>query len=504
MVRIRHGEMPATLESLDEALEAVRDITSSLGIASAPLKTSGLTPYGFLFESLQTKDCLLPEADQTIPNLIKLGQAMTDTGTSSADSAIPAAYTYLGQFIDHDITLEINSSKLVNLAKTFTPLKRSEINDHIRNRRTPTLDLDCVYGSTSDGDPVPKICDLLTVGSVEPVGNPVPKKDAFNDLPRKPGSDNPQINREALIGDARNDENLIISQMHVAFLRAHRAIVNMGHKFDAAKKILIEHYQWMIIHDFLKRRLGDMDTVEDLVNHGTRYYRPKDICSLYMPLEFSSAAYRFGHSMIRASYDINENEQKASLKDLFDMTAFSGELKGYPHIPQSWVVDWKRFMDGGTNVARRIDTFLVDPLKRLQETTGIKIESLMANLAIRNLLRGYLFRLPTGQKVAEYLRYKVVTPDEIKKLVGDEQFAVLEAGEFHEHTPLWYYILAESAIKGSGGLGPVGKTIVAETLIGLIRWTDNSILQQPGWKPTLGKYKGRFTLKDFFELAGVW
>jgi len=504
MVRIRHGEMPATLESLGEALTSIRKITSGLGIASAPLKTSGLTPYGFLFESLQTKDCLLPDTDKTIPNLINLGDSMTDTGNSSADSAIPSAYTYLGQFIDHDTTLEINSDRLVRLEKNFKPLEPSEINYHIRNRRTPTLDLDCVYGPTSDGDPIPRICDSLTVGSVEPIGAPVPNKDPFNDLPRKPASKNPGIDREAIIGDARNDENLIVSQMHVAFLRAHRAIVNKGYKFDAAKKILIEHYQWIIIHDFLKRRIADLETVTDLVNHGTRYYRPKDTCNLYMPLEFSGAAYRFGHSMVRASYDVNANEQNASLKDLFDVTAFSGQLAGQPHIPQSWVVDWQRFLDGGTNQARRIDTFMVDPLKRLQETTGVVVKNVMANLAIRNLLRGYLLRLPTGQKVAQYLGHKVLTPDEIKKKVGDDQFAILKAGEFHEHTPLWYYILAESAIRGTGGLGPVGKTIVAETLIGLIRWTDNSILQQPGWKPTLGKYGGLFTLKDFFQLAGVW
>ena len=57
---------------------------------------------------------------------------------------IPAGFTYLGQFVDHDITLDLTS-----LAdKEKDPLG-------IENFRTPSLDLDCVYGLGPGRQPAP-------------------------------------------------------------------------------------------------------------------------------------------------------------------------------------------------------------------------------------------------------------------------------------------------------------------------------------------------------------
>jgi hypothetical protein len=514
MVRVRHGEL-ISLSQLDEAISEVHKINARLRLASAPVRISGPTQFDYMFPKLQSDPgALLPDdkPEETVENLKKLGETMSEPGTNTEfDSVTPAAYTYFGQFVDHDITLELQSDELRDLDNPeLKPLPPDVIRNEIKNRRTPTPDLDSVYGVTSDGEPVPRVCSDLVVSPVSPspgIG-PRPKgKDEHNDLPRKIRSDDHEVDREALIGDARNDENLIISQMHVAFLRAHRAlVVGRGLTFNEARKTLVQHYQWLIVHDFLKRIAGK-EVVDEILTYGHRFYRPHDPpCGLYIPLEFSAAAYRFGHSMVRSSYDYNDNFPAATLKQLFSITAFSGELGGYEHVPEAWIIQWEKFMDGG-NRARRIDTGLVNPLSALQDTQGQPIRGTKGNLAVRNLLRGYLLRIPVGQQVAQALGLRALSAKEIERVaseVNPEQVKVLRESKFIEHTPLWYYILAESAARSPGMLGPVGRTIVAEVLIGLVRWSDDSILSRPGWEPTLGSRPGRFTLEDFFRLAGVW
>jgi hypothetical protein len=88
---------------------------------------------------------------------------------------------------------------------------------------------------------------------------------------------------------------------------------------------------------------------------------------------------------------------------------------------------------------------------------------------------------------------------------SEEQVQVLEEAGFLERTPLWYYILAEAAELGGGQrLGPVGGTIVAEVLVGLVRRSANSILRAQNWQPTLPSAQpGAFTLTDLLKFAGV-
>jgi hypothetical protein len=253
--------------------------------------------------------------------------------------------------------------------------------------------------------------------------------------------------------------------------------------------------------------------VNEILTYGNKFYRPGNMsqgppsCALYMPLEFSVAAYRFGHSMVRSSYDYNVNFPTATLKQLFSLTAFSGELGGFEHVPEAWIIQWEKFL-GGPNMARKVDTRIVEPLYALQDTGGRPMQDVQGSLAVRNLLRGYLLRLPVGQKVAQALGLRVMLPEEIERAaskVSAKQAEVLREAKFLERTPLWYYILLESAEKAKGGLGPVGATIVAEVLIGLVRWSEDSILSRPGWKPTLpGSRPGQFTLEDFFRLADAW
>jgi hypothetical protein len=244
-----------------------------------------------------------------------------------------------------------------------------------------------------------------------------------------------------------------------------------------------------------------------------------------MPLEFSVAAYRFGHSMVRAAYDFNLNfntsgepgTTPATLSPfLFTFTALSGQLGEFDTLPDNWIIEWENLVDAGApfNRTRRIDTKLVEPLFQLTDFQGRPRRADRARLAVRNLLRGYLLRLPTGQAVARALQQKlsgvrdvpVLGPNRIRTgAASQEQVAVLEDGGFLERTPLWYYVLAEAAVLENGRrLGPVGGTIVAEVLVGLVRRSENSILRTTDWEPTLPSAdEGTFTLTDLLRFAGV-
>ncbi|MBA3432453.1 MAG: peroxidase [Actinobacteria bacterium] len=472
--------------------------------------------FGYLFPELQDDpDNLLPERRATRNALVDLGLAMRDArdAAGGGNIGIPAAYTYFGQFVDHDITLEASSANLPQLFDPdLAPLPLARIETDIRNTRTAMLELDSVYGELA-----PRVGARMKLGKVTDLGNQgepfrrPPGKGDNNDVPREPRDPDPRHDRAALIGDPRNDENLIVAQMHVAFLRAHNELVDRDASAEAAKRRLRRHYQHIVLHDFL-RRIANTDIVDDIVRHGNRIF-PND--EFFMPLEFSAAAYRFGHSMIRRDYEFNINFQPATLDQLFTFTALSGQLGDNDTLPENWIIQWENFVDTGAsfNHARRIDTKLVEPLFELTDLRGRPLPGDRKSLAVRNLLRGYLLRLPTGQAVARRLRRKlegvreitVLGANEIKNGVDSEQAQILEAAGFLQHTPLWYYILAEAAILTEGRrLGPVGSTIVAEVLIGLLRRSQDSILNVTDWQPNLpSETPGEFTLSDLLRFAGV-
>lgn len=520
MPRIPHGGT-IPIEVVKAELTAVRAAIADSPVLSVTMPPVGnLGDFDYLFLSQQGDEDLLPglsESPQILENLNALGLAMRDAGDESGDSNIPAIYTYFGQFVDHDITLETASADLDELfSPTLAPLSPEEVRDTISNLRTATLDLDSVYGV-----PAPRSADgqKLVVGKVTrlfgtkaPALRPDRAKDDFNDVPREPRSADASHDRAALIGDPRNDENTIISQLHTAFLLAHNQLVDRNHTFEQARTLLRQHYQWVVLHDFLKK-IVDPDIVNDLIARGgNRFYKPNP-ANFYLPLEYAVAAYRFGHSMVRAAYDFNlnfnfsgeEGTRPATLGQLFVFTRLSGgggALGGFDTLPDNWIIEWENVLEGG-NSARRIDTKLVEPLRGLDFTTPPTPRS---SLAVRNLRRGYLLRMPTGQAVAKAMGLTPLTPAELKNAVNDAtQVEILGRNndELATRTPLWYYILAEAAAGGGLKLGPVGGTIVAEVLIELVRRSEDSILQVPGWKPSLPSIGEDFILEDILVLAGV-
>lgn len=517
MPRLPHGEN-VSVGQIRRATELIAGSSKDVTLAFVAASAMDLQDFDFLFSKLQDDPAnLLPESRETRDGLARLGATMRDDGIArSEDSDIPSGYTYFGQFVDHDITFETTSAPLPALINPdLKPLPLNEIRQRIRNARSATLDLDSVYGL-----PAPRDGEKMRMGKVTPLhlaDKPFLRpagKDDENDLPREGRNSLANHDRAALTGDPRNDENVIIQQMHVAFLRAHNVLVNQGKSFEQARVILRQHYQHIVIHDYLKRIVSPQ-IVDDLLLNGNRFY---DAMAepFFLPLEFSAAAFRFGHAMVRADYAFNLNFNRsgepgtdpATLAKLFTFTAMSGQLTDMNTLPENWIIEWENFVDVGApfNKARRLTPKLVEPLFQLPGLQGQMEFEDGARLAVRNLLRGYLLRLPTGQAVARAIGQEPLTAEEIEAIAASpQQIQVLRETGFLQRTPLWFYILAEAAARESGQrLGLVGGTIVAEVLIGLIRRSENSILRTQNWAPTLPRIQAHtFTLSDLLRFADV-
>src|SRR5918997_6483622 len=255
------------------------------------------------------------------PNLKKLGAAMAVPGGGA--SQIPAGYTYLGQFVDHDLTFDKTS---VMFGANVTPAQ-------LLQAPPPSLDLDSLYGA-GPGDPESAkfyAADGLHLKTGKTTG---PTKNGF-DLPRGAGNTVAK-KRKAIIPDPRNDENLAVAQTHLAMIRFHNRVVDTqlgsvpdAQKFAKAREIVTKHYQWMIRSDYLPRicRAG---VVNDVFNNGRKAFEvgvaPTDVPT--MPIEFSVAAFRLGHSMIRRAYNWNSifDFDSGTLDFLFRFSAGSGNL----------------------------------------------------------------------------------------------------------------------------------------------------------------------------------
>ena len=393
------------------------------------------------------------------------------------------------------------------------------IRNDLKNLRTATLELDSLYGP-----PAPRAFPNLNKmligrvtsleGTEAPSLRPTGKGDD-NDLPREPRSPDFAHDRAARIGDPRNDENLIVAQLHLAFLKAHNRLVDQGRTFAQARRLLRQHYQHIVIQDFLKR-VADPAIVDRILQQRQPLLRRPGRAVL------PAAGVHRGRLPVRPHHDPRRLRLQPQLQPqrrpgtfpadlglLFTFTALSGELGDFDTLPENWIIEWERFVDTGTgaaNKARKFDTKLAGGLFHLQTVKGQEeTPADAARLAVRNLLRGYGLRMPTGQAVANHLGLTPLTATQLKAAAASTtQAGVLQNTGFLTRTPLWYYLLAEAKHHGGQRLGPVGSTIVAEVLIGLVRRSDDSILRTPGWTPTLpAATPGRFELADLLRFANV-
>ncbi|QTD57191.1 peroxidase family protein [Parasphingorhabdus cellanae] len=495
-MRMSHGEKLGgkNLHQMQDQMQQANLTLNDPG----PLQ-DGTFPFSYMFPNLQNSSSRLIEENQTVDNLLELAKAIAATpADQDVDGPIPAAYTYFGQFIDHDLTLDISSGE-IDEDNLYEILK--DPTSTLRSHRSPFLELDSIYNAPAPRQPEDKAKMLLDPTDGGPLDDP------FHDLPRENMDDTScRHGRVALTGDPRNDENLVVGQLHVAFLRAHNALVNKAStggkgdtRFIEAQGNLVRLYQSVIVNDYLPR-ICDREIVADVFENGPSFLKWSDRSKVAMPLEFSAAAFRFGHSMVRGRYGVNDSFPDQSLEELFTFTSLSGSISG--NLPDSWRLDWDRFSDRSDhtelNMARKIDARIALSLANLQHC-GEPVGSMIARqLSALNLVRGYRLRLPTGQAVADCIGTDVLQGNDFLDILPPEQKQAVSAGGFHNRTPLWYYILAESGDpSGVNGnhLGSVGSRIVAETF-----W--NILCYSRPYKS--GKSDGnKNELPDILKMAGV-
>jgi Animal haem peroxidase len=426
-----------------------------------------------------------------------------------------AGVTFFGQFLDHDITLDPRSP----LLEKSNPAKTT-------NFRTPAFDLDSVYGDGPEGSP--ELYDVSS-GDIKLRVDTIPGSELFSrkgavryDLPRDP-------NNTAILADSRNDEHVVLAQFHMAVLRFHNAVTDHLRKdpaladksaeqvFKLAQRQVRWHYQWIIVHEFLPLTIGQ-ERLDDIMKNGIRYYRVDDDSDdrrdrrskdPKLPIEFSVAAYRFGHSQIRPSYRLNFGPTGGS--PFFAFVFDDGQdpndpdpddMRGGKRAPRRFV-DWQTFFKfDATNFRpnKQIDGKLSSVVMLLPGSRGpapgLPADGVQS-LASRNLMRHVNFGIPSGQAIARKMRLPVLTP---------AQLEVLTPYGMEKSTPLWYYILKEAEIMEKGlRLGPVGSRIVGEVFVGLLKADETSYLaSRPNWTPVLpSATAGDFRITDMLTFAGV-
>jgi hypothetical protein len=438
----------------------------------------------------------LPSASFDPADLEALAEEMTsppedeDTRETEPDPEenqdLPAAYTYLGQFTDHDLTFAPTS-----------PLSGTLTADQFRalvNLRTPRFDLDNLYGRGPDEQPYMYEPDGIYLALGEPMsGNP--SDPGPRQLPRGPHG-------RALIGDPRNDENRIVAQLHAIFLRFHNRVADhLGGKdasFQEVRQQVRWHYQWVLVSDFLPTILEEQtyrSVFPDPHAPALTIARLRNGLEL-MPVEFSAAAYRFGHSMIRPDYRLNATIPR---RPIFSTSSDpAADLGGFRRIPADWAIDWQFFIDiehGARPDVRRpqlsykIDTALASPLGNLPP----RVATDPSSLALRNLERGAAFGLPSGQEVARALGVQPLADEELvigRATADSPRKPITEvAPGFAGHAPLWAYVLSEAqvtswqhAYPGPATdatpirLGPVGGRLIAEVFASLLLGDPTSYL----------------------------
>jgi hypothetical protein len=424
--------------------------------------------FGRMFPWLRGLKTFDPGADE----LGKVGGAMDGGNPPPQDTAqnnlrIKAGYTFLGQFVDHDLTLD-----------TTSILERQVDIDGTTNFRTPAFELDSVYGL---GPAVqPYLYDQTKPGHL---------------LISADGTDLQRNSQgRAIIGDPRNDENILISQLQLLFIKFHNTVydtefADMPHgraRFEAAQTFVRWHYQWLVLNEFLPRLVGTNLAAATIASPPFEFATDH----AFMPVEFSVAAYRFGHSQVRPGYALGAGRGAALFPGDPNAAFGTGDLRGFRPVPPELLVDWAVFFGGAAQASKKIDTLISTVLLKLPTGVVPKDEANRhRSLATRNLQRALDMNLPSGQTLASHMGIPALSEAETWTSNG------VKVGS--GPAPLWFYCLREGEVlTGGARLAGVGAAIVARTFVALMLKDKASYLvQEPGFVPKLGS-GGRFTVTD--------
>lgn len=452
--------------------------------------------FGRLFRAL-------PPANHDEESLLRLGAAMVAAPEAltrpelevedDENEGVDAGYTFVGQLIDHDLTFDPASS-----------LQRANDPDGLETWRTPRFDLDSLYGRGPDEQPYLYRADGVRFLLGRALADSVIDRGA-RDVPRVPGDEGEPA--RAIVADARNDENVILSQLHAVLMRFHNRVADVLTEEDGYAPAFADvqrevrwHWQWVVLHDYLPAIVGQSTVDRVLPKHG-----PPDLSFFrwrvepFLPVEFTAAVFRFGHSTVRPLYRLNT--LLANRQPIVSADPGVRGLAGFGEYPAHWAIDWSLFFELAGDPPRvgldrlqkswKPDTSLAHPLGRLDA----RLPGGTRSLPQRNLLRGARLNLPSGQAVARAMGLPVV-PD-AKLRVGRATEAAHPknppltsiSARFRDNAPLWFYVLAEAQQGFERNrtpltLGPVGGRIVAEVFAGLLLGDAHSHLSQcPGWTP---------------------
>lgn len=403
-------------------------------------------------------------------------------------------YTYFGQFVGHDLSHDLTPLDGPYLEPELTP-----------NYRTSFLNLDHIYGGGPSMSP--NLYEGESGAETFKLGSTVPAR-VRRDIPIE--------NDALLIGDqkdTRNLDHLILRQLHVAFLKFHNETVKQlradpptiagvaalgpGTIFERARRLVCCHYQWIVRHDFLPRILDTSTwSRRRMISAKAEQNR------FSIPIEFSLAAFRFGHSIVRNAYGLNCRQERVELCDLMTL----GQ-KASP-FPDDFAIEWGRFFDGlpasgPVASSSYLDTAIAPPLHGLTFAT-LQLSNRKErcaeprSLPVRTLLRGARAQLPSGQEVAEALvKQKIIrtneclTDSQLTRNTYDHSGSVLKSVGLGKTTPLFYYLLKEAELVGLGRtLGPIGSTIVAEVIRRVLEADSESYMSVMGskWRLPLWRF----------------
>jgi heme peroxidase len=379
-------------------------------------------------------------------------------------------YTYLGQFLAHDI------------ASRELPRKPT-------TQRTRRLDLDSVYGAGARFDQLGRFlyCAASPLYTMDLLRDPVTK--------------------EACIPDFRNDEHPIISQLHLTIQLFHNAALRViqtsasGHdldasrQFDFARRYVVATVQRIYVEDYL-RTCSDPQIYEA---HVAGRLRAFDVPATedQLPLEITHAAMRFGHSQVRDLYLLNADETETRLDELLFL---SGQFVGpaFRGIPKAKAVDWRRFFGWGRGqngirpgAGRRIGPNIVEPMSNLRELPAPG-EPPIPSIVVRNIAAGTRALLPSGQTVASRLAQlrldERISPELQLQAHDASQEARLRAHDLWDDTPLWLFLLIEASSQGKDGmhLGPIGSVFLCETIRSALEGQESYVTVQSAFEKEFG------------------